>query len=136
MTATGLMKRIRLGDEVLTYCGRCKEERSHQVVSFNSTGRVDRVTCQTCHNTHLFREPQTGAKKASVARSPRVGSTGARDERTAIPANARAYSPKEVFAAGEWVSHPKFGSGEVLEVRQGKIDVKFGREMRTLLHAG
>lgn len=39
------------------------------------------------------------------------------------------------FAAGDQIEHPKFGKGTVVEVRSGKIDVKFGREMKTLIHA-
>ena len=50
----------------------------------------------------------------------------------------RAYSMQERFAAGDRVDHPKFGVGVgvVVEVRAGKIDVKFGREVKTLIHAG
>jgi hypothetical protein len=48
----------------------------------------------------------------------------------------RAYSMQERFVAGDRVDHPKFGVGVVVEVRAGKIDVKFGREMKTLIHAG
>ncbi|MGH9754618.1 MAG: hypothetical protein ACREA2_17720, partial [Blastocatellia bacterium] len=48
----------------------------------------------------------------------------------------RAYSMQERFAEGDRVDHPKFGVGLVVEVRAGKIDVKFGKEVKTLVHAG
>jgi hypothetical protein len=48
----------------------------------------------------------------------------------------RAYSMQTKFAAGDRVDHPKFGIGVVVEVRESKIDVKFGREVKVLIHAG
>ncbi|HKX32040.1 MAG TPA: hypothetical protein VJ302_30410 [Blastocatellia bacterium] len=43
---------------------------------------------------------------------------------------------QERFNVGDRVEHPKFGLGVVVEVRSAKIDVKFGREVKTLIHAG
>ena len=43
---------------------------------------------------------------------------------------------QERFAVGDRVEHPKFGQGIVIEVRASKIDVKFGRELKVLIHAG
>ncbi|MEA2176182.1 MAG: hypothetical protein QOD00_3774 [Blastocatellia bacterium] len=130
MSASGVFKRVRLGDEVQTHCGRCKEERTHQIVALNSGGGIERVTCLTCQSTHLYRDRQRETKKAGtkVSRQPAV--------KALSQAAARAYSPQATFAAGDVVSHPKFGLGEVVEARGGKIDVKFGGEKRTLLHAG
>ena len=130
-----MLKRIRLGDDVMAYCGRCKEERMHQVVALHSEGRIERVTCNYCQSTHLYRDPQ--AKAAAQSRR----TTGARaaaevKPRAASNRPARAYSPQETYAAGDQITHPKFGEGDVVEARPGKIDVRFGREMRTLLHAG
>jgi hypothetical protein len=48
---------------------------------------------------------------------------------------ARAYSPREAYDEGEWIDHPKFGQGEVIASRDGKIEVKFGAEKRILIHA-
>jgi hypothetical protein len=42
----------------------------------------------------------------------------------------------ERFAVGDRLEHPKFGTGLVVEVRSGKIDVKFGKEMKVLVHGG
>jgi hypothetical protein len=130
MSASGVFKRVRLGDEVQTHCGRCKEERTHQIVALNSGGGIERVTCLTCQSTHLYRDRQTATKKTG-AKSVRQSTV-----KTLSQADARAYSPQQTYAAGDVVSHPKFGLGEVLEARAGKIDVKFGGEKRTLLHAG
>ena len=47
----------------------------------------------------------------------------------------RQYSGKHVYAEGDLIQHSKFGQGRVIEVRGGKIDVRFGAEIRILLHA-
>ena len=129
-----MLKRIRLGDDVRARCGRCKEERAHQVVALNSDGRVERVTCNYCQSTHRYRDPE-----AATATKPRGTASARAVESKTRPISerpARAYSPRDVYAAGDIIIHPKFGDGSVVEARAGKIDVRFGRETRTLLHAG
>lgn len=132
-----MLKRIRLGDDVQAYCGRCKEERMHQVVALHSDGRIERVTCKYCRSTHLYRDPQATAAATKIRRTTTTGarSTEAKT-RTVSDRPARAYSPQEIFATGDQITHTKFGQGFVVEARQGKIDVRFGGELRTLLHAG
>ena len=135
MAADGIVKRVRPGDEVLTYCGRCRQERTHQIVALNSAGRPDRVVCRFCQSNHLYRENKSGARSASISKN---------DSFTGDPMNSsrpgatplRPYSGKEVYAEGDMIQHPKYGQGRVVKARGGKIDVKFGTEVRTLLHAG
>jgi hypothetical protein len=129
-----MLKRIRLGDDVMAYCGRCKEERVHQVVALHTEGRIERVTCNYCQSTHLYRDPEAKA----AARPRRITDARSAEVKTRATFNrpARAYSPQETYATGDQITHPKFGEGSVVEARQDKIDVRFGREMRTLLHAG
>jgi hypothetical protein len=128
-----MLKRIRLGDDVMAYCGRCKEERMHQVVALHSEGRIERVTCNYCQSTHLYRDPEAKAAKARRTTGTRSAEV---KTRPTFNGPARAYSPQETYATGDQITHPKFGEGNVVEARRGKIDVRFGREMRTLLHAG
>jgi hypothetical protein len=129
-----MLNRIRLGDDVRANCGRCKEERLHQVVALHSDGRIERVTCNYCQSTHRYRDPQA----AATVKARRTTGARATEAKTRAVSNqpARPYSPREVYAVGDNISHTKFGEGSVVEARQGKIDVRFGREMRTLLHAG
>ncbi len=107
----------------------------HQVVALHSEGRIERVTCNYCQSTHRYRDPEAKAAAASARRT-----TGARsvEVKTRATSNrpARAYSPQETYATGDQIAHPKFGEGNVVEARRGKIDVRFGSEVRTLLHAG
>jgi len=134
MSAPLRIKRLGPGDDTDTYCGRCKAERAHQVVALNADGTPVTVICRTCGGQHRFRE-----KKDPTA--PRT--TGGAGRRTAVSATrdapagpARPYSPQEVYAAGEWVEHTKFGRGQVKLARGGKIEVRFESESRVLIHAG
>ena len=130
-----MLKRNRLGDDVQAYCGRCKEERMHQVIALHSDNRIEQVTCNYCRTSHRYRDPE--AKTVTKPRGT-TGTRAARANKNIPPSDrpARPYSPRETFAAGDGVAHPTFGQGTVVEARQGKIDVRFGKEMRTLLHAG
>jgi hypothetical protein len=131
-----MLKRNRLGDDAQAYCGRCKEERLHQVVALHSDNRIEQVTCNYCRTSHRYRDPEAKtATKARTATGSRAAATAANKNIPTSDRPARAYSPRETYAAGEVVAHPTFGQGTVVEARQGKIDVRFGKEMRTLLHA-
>jgi hypothetical protein len=132
-------KRIRVGDDVETYCGRCKAERSHVIASMSTAATPAEVICRTCNSQHRFRRPADAAKPK---REPRAGSgVGAargtsRTVRETPPLSARAYSTAESFAEGEWIEHKTHGVGKIKAVRGGKIDVAFDSGLRTLLHAG
>jgi hypothetical protein len=129
-----MLKRIRLGDDVDTYCGRCKEERRHQVVALHSDGRIERVTCNFCHNTHLYRDPaakpRNRAWPPACAAGRKLKHIRSRTGRRA-PIRLRPFTPSGIK------SHIP-GSVRVKWWRrgQGKIDVRFGRDLRTFLHAG
>lgn len=129
----GIVKRPQLGGDVDAYCGKCKETREHVIAAVNPDGSIGRVECRTCRSNHIYRERSA---KTSTTRS---STRGAKKESTNMIGDdgpLRAYSMQERFAAGDRVEHPKFGVGVVVEVRAGKIDVKFGREVKTLIHAG
>lgn len=136
MTAPVRIKRLRPGDDTDTYCGRCKAERTHQVVALNADGAPATVICRTCGGQHRFREkkePSAPAPARGAGRRTGGAAGPARD----LPAGpARPYSPKEVYSAGDWIDHPKFGQGKVSHAREGKIEVRFESGDRLLLHAG
>ena len=135
MTAPIRIRKLRPGDDTDTYCGRCKAERTHQVVALNADGTPASVICRTCGNQHRFREKKetSTAAPGGSTRAPRKSATPVRDAPTAPP---RPYSPKEVYSEGEWVEHPKFGQGKVSQARGGKIEVRFESGSRLLVHAG
>lgn len=132
-------KRIRVGDDVETYCGRCKAERTHLIASMSTAATPAEVICRTCNSQHRYRRPADAAKPK---REPRAGSAEGAARRTTKavretpPLTARAYSTTETFAEGEWIEHKTHGVGKIKAVRGGKIDVAFDSGLRTLLHAG
>lgn len=130
------IKKIRPGDDTENYCGRCKAERAHQVVALNADGTPATVICRTCGSQHRFRHKKDPSAPSSA------GTAGRRTRAAAQPAHevprgpARPYSPKAVYSAGEWLDHPKFGLGKVMQARDGKIEVRFESGDRLLVHAG
>ena len=129
----GIVKRSQVGGDVDAYCGKCKEVREHVIAAINPDGSIGRVECRTCHSNHIYRE------RPSKTSTTRTSTRGAKKDNVSVIEEVgplRAYSMQERFVAGDRVDHPKFGVGVVVEVRAGKIDVKFGREVKTLIHAG
>jgi hypothetical protein len=49
-------------------------------------------------------------------------------------APGRKYSPKETYAVGDAISHPRFGAGVVTRARAKQMDVEFDGETRKLAH--
>ena len=136
MTAPIRIKRLRPGDDTETYCGRCKAERMHQVVALNADGIPATVICRTCGGQHRFREKKEPSSSASANATGRRVRAKAEPTREAPASPPRPYSPREVYSAGDWIDHPKFGQGKVTQARDGKIEVRFEGGSRLLLHAG
>lgn len=128
--ALGIVKRLEVGGDIEAYCGKCKDTREHVIAALNDKGEVARVQCRHCGSNHLYRARKPATKTSGTR------TTRSRKDATPEPSGElRTYSMQERFAAGDGIMHPKFGVGVVIEVRAGKIDVKFGREVKTLIHA-
>ena len=137
MSAPVRIKRLRPGDVTETYCGRCKAERTHQVVALNADGVPANVICRTCGGQHRFHvKKDLNAPSATGGTRRRAGASAERTREAPPAGPARPYSPQGVYAAGEWVEHSKFGRGLVKQARGGKIEVRFDSESRVLVHAG
>ena len=136
MTAPIRIKRVRPGDDTETYCGRCKAERTHQVVALNADGTPATVICRTCGGQHRYREKKEPSASTSANATGRRVRASAEPRREVPTGAVRPYSPKEVYSAGDWIDHPKFGQGKVVLARGGKIEVRFESGVRLLVHAG
>jgi hypothetical protein len=55
---------LRLGDVIDDYCPRCRLLLNHDIASL-SDGKVAKVTCRTCFNTHDYRNAQVPPKRKS-----------------------------------------------------------------------
>jgi hypothetical protein len=56
---------LRLGDVIDDYCPRCRLLLNHDIASL-SEGKVAKVTCRTCFNTHDYRGGQVPARRKST----------------------------------------------------------------------
>ncbi len=133
----GINIKPQLGGDIEAYCGKCKDTREHVIAALSAGGNVERVQCRTCQSNHIFREKAAKSTTAKSTTTRSASGKSARKESSAEPDGSgplRPYSMQDKFSIGDRIEHPKFGVGVVLEVRFGKIDVKFGREQRTLVH--
>ena len=105
------------GERVEKFCAVCGEERGHVVASVTKEGRITRVSCPKCGTRSTF--------KAG-------GVTSAR----ATAKNGEPYDRTRTYRAGQSLTHPVFGVGEVTAlVEPQKMDVLFPDRMRRLIHA-
>ena len=138
MTENTRVKRIRVGDDIQSYCGRCKAERAHLIAAMKSDTVPAQVICRTCQTRHGFRSPE-GAVGGAARAKPASRAAAARRPSAPWGADhppARPYSTGESYAAGAFVEHPRYGLGRVEGARGTKIDVRFNDGVRTLVHAG
>ena len=108
----------------------------HQVVALNADGTPATVICRTCGNQHRYHEKKEPSASTPAKATGRRVRANAEPRREAPAEPARPYSPKEVYSAGDWIDHPKFGQGKVMQAREGKVEVRFESGNRLLLHAG
>ena len=105
------------GERVEKFCAVCGEERGHVVASVTKSGRITRVSC-----------PKRGTRSAFKA--------GGEVRPRATARSGAPYDSKFTYRAGQSMTHPVFGVGEVTAVIEPrKIDVLFPDRMRRLIHA-
>lgn len=127
----GIVSNLNPGDDIDARCGKCKDVRTHAIIAVGDKGQVTRVRCRTCGGEHNYRNPVKATRATSTTKTTRK-SAGA-----VVPNGpAKNYSPTVSFQIGDQITHPNFGVGLVTDVRERKIDVKFGRESKILIHAG
>lgn len=136
MNALGIVQKLRPGDDVDAKCGKCQDVRTHAIIALDTQGQIERVQCRTCGGSHKYRNPVAKRATSSSTRSSASGSGRASASAIVPTGPTKPYSPRESFQIGDQISHPNFGIGLVNDVRDTKIDVKFGRETKTLIHAG
>lgn len=135
-------KRVGVGTEIESWCGKCKEMRTHSIVAMVGD-QPKQVICQTCGSKHNHRsEPParnqvTAAAPAGPTLTPRERSRREelrRDLQRELNASieARPFDPKGEYARGEIISHPQFGRGKVENVLKGSILVRFLEGLRPL----
>lgn len=129
---------VKVGGDILAYCGKCKRDLAHVIMAMVGTKPV-RVICKTCKSEHNYR---LGDGKPASPKAPRATKTYVKNSdyweqqmATKKKAPMKPYKTQELFQAGDVISHTKFGVGIVEEVKSsGKIVVLFRDEERVLVH--
>jgi hypothetical protein len=106
-----------VGERVEKFCAVCGEERGHVVASVTKRGQISRVSCPQCSTRSTFKSGDGATRRTSSKASA-------------------PYDQTRTYRAGQSLSHPTFGEGEVTAVVDPqKIDVLFPDRMRRLIHA-
>jgi hypothetical protein len=127
----------RAGGEVDAFCSRCKLKLAHTILAMVGA-RVARVRCNTCQSEHAYRATAKAAAKKRAESSKHLSKPEARllnlDEllKGKDSGHPHRYSTGEVFARGEVVEHPTFGTGVVLGIRGDRFDSLFRAGVKTL----
>lgn len=145
------MAPIGPGDDVEAWCTRCRMDLNHRVIAVVGTN-IKRVQCLTCGSDHNYHPPKTHdpeEKEAKSRRSQGPERTRGKVDRAASKARGewttfmkemppdsapRPYRMSESYKAGEFITHPTFGTGRVLEIAGvEKIEVVFEEGRKVLL---
>jgi len=137
-----------VGEDIESTCAKCGGLVWHVVVA-KVGEKIAKVQCKRCHTSH--RPRSTDPHMAGTAKVQKVrgaaGTTTPRAKREpaapALPDVAfdasvppRPYRASERFEVGQRLTHPTFGVGVVAKsTNDGKIEVRFDTEMRTLAQA-
>jgi hypothetical protein len=139
------------GEDIEAWCTRCRMNLNHRVIAVVGP-EVQRVHCLTCGGDHKYHPPKYEKTKESEKRSVRVPSAEKSRKSTAdkvsnkaagewntfmkdmsTEASPRGYNASETYTSGEFIEHPLFGVGKVIDiVAAEKMQVVF-REGRKIL---
>jgi hypothetical protein len=133
-----------VGDDIEDVCSRCGD--TWHVVMAKVGERIAKVVCKRCGGQHSYRGPEGSTPAASGGGGPGKRMMGRRRttkpnlDAVAVPPPVfdpdkppRPYSARDLYAPGERIVHPTFGTGVVAAAPgPGKVDVVFPSGNRTL----
>jgi hypothetical protein len=141
------------GEDVEAWCTRCRMNLNHRVIAVVGTS-IQRVHCLTCGGDHKYYPPKRD-KDTDLEGEHRKGRTSVADKsrKPAVKSAARAegewstfmkdmapgtdarpYKISETYSSGEYLEHPTFGMGRVVDVVGAqKIEVIFKEGRKVLL---
>ena len=126
------------GDDVEAWCTRCRMNLNHRVIAV-ARGTIQRVHCLTCGGDHKYYPPKRGAAAEPEKKRTTTGSAPAapqnKERKSAERSLAKAYSEwvtfmkdmppgaaarpyrvSESYKSSEYIEHPEFGTGRVVDV--------------------
>jgi len=151
---------IKVGGEVLSFCGSCKMDLGHTVIAL-AKNKIQKCQCRTCKGIHGYRAPRgvndplkykEAIEKSSTASGKTEGGSGRKRSVKEIITHdahwetimgthkntpATPYSTKTPFKIGSIIHHPTFGDGFVEKhIHPNKMEVVFKMETKILIHGG
>ncbi len=128
------MAHPKAGDPLESWCTKCREMKSHVVVSVGADERPARVVCDVCTGEHNYRPSPPQSRRSSAAKKPTVKKKVGVVLTEAQKGKARPYELDGVFRQGEVIHHPTFGFGEVTEIRSSqRMMVEFDTSEKQLV---
>ncbi len=138
MTSRISEKKVEVGGEILSYCGKCKDDTTH-IISVMENNNISKVMCRTCNSQHNYRKPNNAAADKPAAKppktakpaSPRKGQTSPSKKWADLLLNqdlnsARDYNMKQNYEQSAIIRHSSFGVGIVTKkVNQNTIEAIF-----------
>lgn len=107
----------KIGGRVEKFCAVCDEQLGHLIKSLTKQGKISRVICSKCNLSGTFK--------------PSVKTQSDKSVKISVP-----YLQSQTYRSGQFLMHPIFGQGEVLNVFTTKtIDVLFMDQVRKLVHS-
>jgi hypothetical protein len=139
---------FKIAGTVDSWCGRCKLLLVHTIETLEGT-KPNRVHCNTCGSQHAYKPYLPGEAPRQVRARERAEEDGPRapqpgkvkashyDElmKGRDTSKATAYSPKSKYTAGDLVTHPNFGLGVAIALKDStKIEILFAEGPKVLIH--
>ncbi len=126
---------LKLLDEVIHYCTRCKLDLNHRVIRVDD-GVPKRVLCLTCQSDRVYRPKGTPARRSAAGRAASAREALEaqwREKLHGYAANAKPYSMEVPFKLDEILNHKTFGLGLSTEfVPPDKMKIFFEDGMRLM----
>jgi hypothetical protein len=131
-----------------SWCGKCKLILAHTIETLDGA-KPGRVHCNTCNSQHAYKPYLPGEAPRQVKARERAEEDGPRapqpgkvkashyDELMKGRDQGRAvtYSPKSKYTAGDLVTHPNFGLGIAIALKDStKIEILFPEGPKVLIH--
>lgn len=136
-------KKLAVGEEVFTECGKCKAEMYH-VITAMSGDKIRKVMCKGCNTTHLYKDKSEKTKKKTTAKSAKKPTKPRRRIRKydwdSLSSEIQEDELVEYQLAADLsevrgIRHKSFGVGVITKVISEKqIEVLFKDEMKILVH--
>ena len=135
---------LKPGGNIDSWCGTCKMMLAHTIEAMVGE-KPARVHCNTCKTQHAYKahKPGESAKKTRVREAggtvpPAAGKARATQYQKLLKgkdiAQAKRYSTKDNYTAGDVLDHPSFGVGVTTAVKDAnKIEVVFEGGVKVLV---